>query len=323
MTDVIMIHQPGGPEQLRRESVTLAAPGPGEALIRHTAIGVNYVDVYHRTGLYPLPSLPGVIGVEAAGVVEALGHGVSGLQIGQRVAWAGVPGGYAAARIIPAARLVPLPDSVDDHAAAAGLLRGLTAHMLTETVRPLAAGETVLIHAAAGGLGLTLIQWAKRRGATVIGAVGSAAKAELARAHGADAVILHREEDFVARARELTDGKGVHVVYDGIGGDNLLRSFDAARPFGMVVSVGQAGGPIPALNVIELGPKRSLALARPSVFAYAADPGFFRPAAAAVTAALADGLTTPVTQVWPLAQAATAHAALESGRTAGAVLLIP
>ncbi len=321
----IRLNQPGGPEALRAEKIDLPPAGPGELRIRHAAAGVNYVDVYHRTGLYPLPAFPAVIGVEAAGVVEEVGAGVSGFTIGDRVVWAGLPvGGYAEARLLPAERAVRLPDGVEAVTAASLLLRGITAHMLLTRVRPLGPGDTLLVHAAAGGLGLVLTQWAKSLGATVIGTVGSPDKADIARAHGVDHAILYREADFVAETRALTDGRGVDLVVDGIGGDTLRRSLDAARAFGMVASVGQAGGPIPALDVADLGPRRSLCLSRPSVFGYMADLAAYQTAANAVLDRVAaDALRVgPVVQL-PLEEAAEAHRLLEGRGVGGALVLTP
>lgn len=321
----IRLSQPGGPEALRAERIDLPPAGPGELRIRHATAGVNYVDVYHRTGLYPLPAFPAVIGVEAAGVVEEVGAGVSGFAIGDRVAWAGLPaGGYAEARLLPAERAVRLPDGVEAVTAASLLLRGITAHMLLTRVRPLGPGDTLLVHAAAGGLGLVLTQWAKSLGATVIGTVGSPDKADIARAHGLDHAILYREADFVAETRALTDGRGVDLVVDGIGGDTLRRSLDAARAFGMVASVGQAGGPIPALDVADLGPRRSLCLSRPSVFGYMADLATYRTAAGAVLDRVAAGaLRVGPVACLPLEQATEAHRLLEGRGVGGALVLTP
>lgn len=324
MSKAIIMERAGGPEVLRLGERQAPPPGPGEVLLRQTAIGVNFVDIYHRTGLYPLPAWPAVPGVEGAGRVEAVGEGVSGLQVGDRVATAGLPvGGYAEFRTLPAARLVRLPEAVPDELAAAAMLRGLTAHMLLHRVASIRPGDSVLIHAAAGGLGLILVQWAKRLGAVTIGTVGNADKAALAQAHGLDHAILYRQQDFAAATREVTGGKGVDVAIDGIGGDILARTLDCVRPFGLVASIGQAGGPIPPLAVAELGPRRSLALARPSVFAHAADPQSYAEGCAALFAALADGLRVTIGARYPLAEAARAQAELEAGRTTGSLLLIP
>ena len=322
MTLAVTRRAAGGPETLLLETIDLQPPGPAEARVRQTWAGVNFVDVYHRIGLYPLPPGAAVLGVEAAGVVEALGPGVEGLEPGQRVAWAGAsPGAYAQARNIPAERLIALPDAIGDRTAAAAMLKGVTAHMVLRRVCPVGRGDTVLVQAAAGGLGLILVQWAKRLGATVIGTAGSEAKADRARAAGADEVILYRQEDFVAAVRRLTGGRGVDAVLDGVGGEVLLRSLDCVRPFGLVVSLGQASGELPAIPLTELGPRRSLAVARPSVFAYAADQTSYRAAAGELFDLLQDGLEVAAGLTLPLAQAAEAHRALEAGRTSGAVLL--
>lgn len=324
MIQAIRMHATGGPDVLRAERIELPRPGRGEVRLRHAAIAVNYVDVYHRTGLYPLPALPAVIGVEGAGIVEELGPGVNDLSVGDRVAWAGPPvGGYAEARNIAAERVLRLPPGVDERTAASLLLRGITAHMLLTRVLPTREGGTLLVHAAAGGLGLVLTQWAKRLGVTVIGTVGSVAKAEVATAHGLDHAILYRQDDFVAAVRDLTGGVGVAAAVDGIGGDTLRRTFDAVRPFGIVASVGQAGGPIPPMDVADLGPRRSLSLSRPSVFGYVADLVTYRAAGEAVLALVAEGLRAGPVTALPLGEAATAHRMLEDRGTTGALVLVP
>ncbi|RKP59159.1 quinone oxidoreductase family protein [Pararobbsia silviterrae] len=320
----IAIEQYGGASQLKVREVTLPAPAAGEVRIRHTAIGVNFVDVYHRTGHYPLPALPAVPGVEAAGIVDAVGPGVDALQPGQRVVYAGPPvGSYASARTMPADRVLALPDDIDDAVAASLLLRGMTAHMLCSAVYPVKAGDTVLIHAAAGGLGLVMLQWAKALGARVIGTVGSAAKAELAVAHGLDEAILYREQDVVATVRTLTDGRGVDYAVDGIGGPTLLATLDTVRPFGMIASVGQVSGDPGPIDLSVLGPGRSVALSRPSVFRYVSDPARYREAGLATFERLRSGLKAHIGAVFPLAEAALAHARLESGDTHGSILLRP
>ncbi|CAO3434651.1 quinone oxidoreductase family protein [Azospirillum endophyticum] len=320
----IQMTAPGGIEVLRPARLDLPTPAAGEIRLRHEAAGVNFVDIYHRTGLYPLPAYPATLGVEAAGVVEAVGPGVSGLAVGDRVAWAGLPaGGYAEARLLAADHALRLPDGVEPVTAASLLLRGITVHMLLDRVCPVGPGSTILVHAAAGGLGLLLTQWAKSLGATVIGTVGSAAKAEVARVHGLDHAILYREEDFVAAVRDLTGGRGVDAAVDGIGGDTLRRTFDAVRPFGMVASVGQAGGPVSPIELSELGPRRSLCLARPSVFGYMADPATYRKAAGEVLARAAGGLSAGPVTCLPLDEAAEAHRALEGRGTSGALVLTP
>ncbi|ACL72697.1 Alcohol dehydrogenase zinc-binding domain protein [Thioalkalivibrio sulfidiphilus HL-EbGr7] len=241
MTHAIRIHETGGPEVMRWESIEVGEPGPGEVRLRQTAVGLNFIDVYFRTGLYPLPSLPGGLGMEAAGVVEDVGEGVTTLKEGDRVAYATPPpGAYAEARIMPAARLVKLPDNIEERTAAAMMLRGMTAHYLLRRIHRVEPGDTVLIHAAAGGVGLIACQWARRLGATVIGTVGTDAKAEIARAHGCDHPIVYTREDFVARVREITGGKGVDAVYDSVGKETFMGSLDCLRPLGMMVTFGVA-----------------------------------------------------------------------------------
>jgi len=324
MIQAIRIHSPGGPEALVSEQIECPVPGPGEVLIRHAFIGVNFVDIYHRKGLYPLPSYPGIPGVEGAGTVEALGEGVTGICIGDRVAYAGLPpGGYAEGRVIAAERLIKLPESIQLRDAAAMTLRGITARMLLTEVRPVGVGDTVLMHAAAGGLGLMVIQWAKRLGATVIGTVGHHDKAELALAHGLDHAILYRDEDFVTAVRDLTGGNGVSLVVDGIGGETLLRSFDAVREGGVVASVGQAAGASANVDDAWLSRYPGVRLVRPSVLSYLADPVKYREAAEDLFAMVAAGLRVSVGAEYPLIEATRAHADLEARRTTGSILLVP
>jgi NADPH2:quinone reductase len=323
MTNVVRIHEFGGPEALRLDAVELPPPGRGEALVRQSFAGVNYVDVYHRTGLYPLPQVPAVLGVEGAGTVAAVGPGVDSVAVGDRVAYTALPAGaYAAERLIPAERLLRLPAPISEQGAAGIMLRGVTAHMLLHRTYPVGPGTTILVHAAAGGLGLVVTQWAKLLGATVIGTVGSAEKARIARAAGLDHAILYRETSFVEVVKELTGRRGVDVAYDGIGASTLLETFDAVRPFGTVASIGQAGGPIPPIEVAQLGPRHSLSLSRPSVFGYMTDLGAYRTAATALLSLLEqDRINVPVGAVYPLADAARAHADLEGRRTTGSILL--
>lgn len=320
----IQIEQPGDASALRVVEQRLSPPARGEVRLRHTAIGVNFVDIYHRRGLYPLPSWPAVPGVEAAGVVEALGEGVETLQPGQHVVYAGPPAGaYASARNVAAERVVALPDEVSDQQAASALLRGMTAHMLFTRVRPLAAGDTLLVHAAAGGLGQVLGQWGRALGARLIGTVGSADKARRARECGYADVIEYRQTDFVAAVLRLTAGGGVDYAIDGIGGDTLRRTLAAVRPFGLVASVGQVAGGADHVALAELGPARSIALARPGVFGFVRDIAGYREAAAATLKRLRDGLQVHVSARLPLREAAHAHRLLENGETAGAVILVP
>ncbi|MBV1702873.1 MAG: quinone oxidoreductase [Hyphomicrobiales bacterium] len=298
-------------------------PKSGEVLIRHSAIGVNFIDIYHRNGLYPLP-LPHVLGVEASGTIEAVGENVHDLKPGDRVAYAGAPvGAYADIHLLPANRALKLPDIVDESSAAAMLLKGLTAHMLLTRTFPVLRGTIILVHAAAGGLGSILTHWAKQMGATVIGTVSTDTKAALAVANGADHIIVGRDADWASDIRNYLGGQLVDVAYDGIGGTSLLRTFDCVRPFGMVASIGQAGGQIAPISVDEIGPRRSLSLSRPSVMAYAADLPSYRGGAAALFAAMEGGWRSPIGTEFPLEQANIALSALEIGATTGSVLLLP
>ena len=328
---VIQLREPGPALGLQPVSLMLPPPAPNALTVRHTAIGVNFVDVYHRVGLYPVPAFPAVLGVEGVGVVEAVGSDVRGVVVGQRVAWAGLmdgaPGGYTSRRNIPAERAIALPDALDDETVAATLVRGITAHMLLTRVRQVRAGDTVLVHAAAGGLGVLLVQWAKRLGARVIGTVGSEAKAATALGHGADHVVLYRQQDVREAVLQLTDGEGVDYVIDGIGGAMLQTSLAVTRPFGMVASIGHAGdvgnAQTNALDLAALGPSRSIALARPGVFRYMADLSCYRTGAQAALQRMLDGVRVPVGGSYALEDAAAAHTALEAGQTSGALLLRP
>ncbi|MEO1968588.1 MAG: quinone oxidoreductase [Sphingomonadaceae bacterium] len=323
MIDAVRFHRPGGTEVLVLEQSDPGYPGPGEVRIRQHHAGVNFVDVYHRTGLYPVPFFPATLGVEAVGTVEAIGDGVRGFHAGQHVTWAGLPmGGYAQARIIPEARLLPVPEAVPARLIAGTMLRGLTAHMLLYRVWAVKPGDRILVTAAAGGLGTMLVRWAKLLGAQVVGVTGSEAKAALALAAGADHVIVHSlTSGMPAAVHALTDGQGVDVAFDGVGGDMLLNCLDCVRPFGLIASLGQASGWLPEIPLSELGPKRSIALACPSVIRYLADDRTYHAAAAAYFNALTQGLAIDEGPVFPLAQAAVAHQALEEGRTTGAVVL--
>ena len=324
MPQAIRIHATGGPEALVLEDVTVGAPGPGEVRLRHTAIGVNYIDTYHRSGLYPL-QLPAGIGQEAAGVVEAVGPGVDGLRIGDRVAYSGgAPGAYATDRVMPIDRLVKIPDGIDDVTAATLMLKGLTVQYLFRQTYVLKAGETILFHAAAGGVGLIACQWARALGVTMIGTVGSDAKAELARANGCTHTIVYTREDFVARTKELNGGKGVPVVYDSVGKDTFPQSLDCLAPRGLFVSFGNSSGPISAFNLGLLAQKGSLYATRPTLFTYAAS----RESLAAMandlfTLVLAGKIRSDARQKFALKDAAAAHRALESRGTTGATVLLP
>jgi NADPH2:quinone reductase len=323
MTQAIRIHQTGGPEVLRLEDVPLGAPGAGEVRIRQTAVGVNYIDIYHRTGLYPLP-LPAGIGVDAAGVVESAGSGVTGLKPGDRVAYYSGPGSYAAARNLPADRVVRLPDGVSERTAAGAMLKGLTAYYLVRRTYPVQRGDTVLLHAAAGGVGTIMVQWLKALGATVIATVGSDDKAKLVKGLGADHAIVYTREDFAKRVRELTGGAGVPVVYDSVGKATFEGSLDCLRPLGLMVTYGNASGPVPPLDVGVLSKKGSIFLTRPSIYAYLAKrEDLERAASELFDVILAGKVKIDVTRVWPLAEAAEAHRALESRATTGSIVLLP
>ena len=323
MARTVAMQALGGPEVLSLSEGPLVAPAPGEVRIRQSVIGVNFIDIYFRRGIHALPSYPAVLGVEGAGIVTELGPGVVDLAVGDRVGYVGAPvGGYADERNLPASRLVKLPENLSERVAGSTMLRGLTAHMILTKVSAVGPGDAILVHSAAGGLGQMLSRWAKHLGATVIGTVGSEAKAEVARKAGVDHV-LQRGGDWVACVRDLTEGRGVHLAVDGIGGAVLSQTMGCVRPFGVLASVGEAGGPIPAVPVNALGPVRSISLSRPSVMAYSADPELYRPAAAAVFEVLKAGFAPPIAAEFGLADAAAAQAALEAGRTTGSVVLIP
>ena len=324
MPHAIQIHEHGGPDVLRWENVDIGAPGNGEVLIRQTAVGLNYIDVYHRTGLYPVANLPSAIGMEAAGVVDSVGPGITEFKPGDRVAYAGhAPGAYAEIRVMPAHRLVPVPEGIDDRQAAAMMLQGMTAEYLVRRTFPVQAGQTVLWHAAAGGVGLIACQWLKQIGATLIGTVGSDEKAALATAHGCDHTINYSRENFVERVRELTGGKGVPVVYDGVGKDTWDGSLDCLSPRGMMVSFGNASGPVPPFNGAILAQKGSLYLTRPTLMTYTAAREDLLESAGALFAAVKKGLKIEVNQTYPLKDAAQAHRDLEARKTTGSTILLP
>ncbi|MCB1956417.1 MAG: quinone oxidoreductase [Rhodocyclaceae bacterium] len=320
----IRFHQTGGPEVLRLETLEVPDPVAGEARVRHEAIGLNYIDTYHRSGLYPVP-LPSGIGLEGAGVVEAVGAGVSGLSVGDRVAYAGGPlGAYAESRNIPADRLLKLPDGIAAETGAAMMLQGLTAQYLLRRTYRVQPGDTILIHAAAGGVGLIVCQWAKALGATVIGTVGSDEKAALARAHGCDHPINYRSEKFAERVREITGGKGVPVVYDSIGKDTFMDSLACLRPLGMMVLFGAASGPVPPVDLGVLAKMGSLFVTRPTLFTYTAARADLETMGAELFDVVSTGkVRIEVNQRFPLAEAAAAHEALESRRTTGSTILLP
>ncbi len=325
MTKAIVIARTGDPDVLQWQDVAVGSPGPGEAVVRHGAIGLNFIDVYHRSGVYALPSLPAVIGLEAAGRVMAVGPGVTEVAAGDRVAYAGGPtGAYSELRLVPAHRLVTLPAGIDERQAAAMMLKGMTAEYLLRRTYPVQSGDTVLFHAAAGGVGLIACQWAKRLGATVIGTVSSPEKAELAAAHGCDHVIVTTKEDFVVRVRELTRGAGVPVVYDSVGRETFLRSLDCLRPRGMLVSFGQASGTVPPFDVMLLSTKGSLFLTRPTLMAYTATREELVASASALFDVVRRGsVKVEVRQTYPLRDAARAHRDLEGRRTVGSSVLLP
>ncbi|HZE74020.1 MAG TPA: quinone oxidoreductase [Gemmatimonadales bacterium] len=319
----IRVHGVGGPEVLRYEEIPVPAPGPGQALVRVEAAGLNFIDVYERTGLYQV-ELPRTLGVEAAGVVTAVGPEVTSLAPGDRVAYTGVAGADAEYAAVPADRLVPLPPGVSTRQAAAVLLQGMTAHYLASSTYALRAGDTCLVHAAAGGLGLLLCQIAKRRGARVIGTVSTEAKAALARAAGADDIILYTEQDFELEVKRLTGGAGLQVVYDSVGKTTFLNGLNCLARRGMMVLCGQSSGPVEPIDPQLLHRKGSLFLTRPTLFHYIASREELLARARDVLGWVADGtLTVRIDREYPLAEAAAAHRALEARQTTGKVLLIP
>jgi NADPH2:quinone reductase len=323
MERAIRIHEHGGPEVLRLEEIEIPDPGPGEVRIRHTAIGVNLRDTYDRTGLYPL-SLPATLGVEVAGLVEAAGDG-AGFREGDRVAYCGDPlGGYATAGVYPADRLVEVPDGISDEDAAALLLKGLTVWFLFGRVRELRGGETILFHAAAGGVGLIACQWARHLGVRLIGTAGSPEKAQVARSNGAAEVILYREEDVPARVRQLTSGTGVPVVYDSVGKDTWMASLDCLEPFGLMVSFGNASGPVDGVRLLDLAVRESLFATRPRLADYTASTEDLRAGAAELfDLVLGGAVRATIGQRFRLDDAAEAHRALESRGTTGSTILLP
>ena len=325
MAKAIRIHETGGPEVMRFEDYDPGRPAAGEALVRHEAVGLNFIDVYQRNGTYPLPSLPAVLGMEGAGVVEAVGEGVTEVAAGDRVAYAGLPpGAYAETRLIPAHRLVRLPDAISTRQGAAMMLQGMTARYLLHGCYKVKSGDRILIHAAAGGVGLIVCQWANHLGATVIGTVGSEKKAELARAHGCHHTILYDREDFTERTREITDGRGVDVVYDSVGQATFMKSLDCLRPMGMMVSFGQSSGLVAPFNPGILSAKGSLFLTRPTLMTYTARRDDLLEHAHDLFEVVQSGaVKIEVRQTYALSEAATAHADLEARKTTGSTILLP
>lgn len=320
----VVIEAPGGPEQLRLVDREVGEPGPGEIRIRHHAIGLNFIDVYQRTGLYPL-KYPAALGMEAAGVVEAVGDGVTHLRPGDRAAYAcQPPGAYAEARVMPAAQVCPLPDAISFEEGAAMMLKGLTVHYLFRRTTPIRAGDTVLFHAAAGGVGLIACQWARAEGITLIGTAGSDEKCALAAEHGAAHTINYRTEDFVARVKEITGGRGVDVVMDSVGKDTFDGSLACLRPLGMMILFGAASGPVPPFDLQRLAAGGSLKITRPTLFAHIADHATCQQMARELFEMVNSGkVRIRIDQRFPLAEVAEAHRALEARRTTGATVLIP
>jgi NADPH2:quinone reductase len=324
MAKAIRMNRTGGPEVMEYVDVEVGEPGPGEARVRHAACGINYIDVYFRTGLYPQP-LPAGLGMEGAGVVEAVGEGVTEVAVGDRVAYAGRPNGaYSEVRNMPSALLLRLPDAISFETGAAMMLQGLTVQYLFRRTVPLKRGDTILFHAAAGGVGLIASQWARALGVNMIGTVGSDEKAALARSAGCSHVINYNTEDFVARVMEITNGDKVSVVYDSIGKDTFTKSLDCLRPLGMMVSFGNASGPVPDFSLAELASRGSLFITRPTLFSYAAKRADLEAMAADLFAVVASGaVKIDVNQTYKLADAAQAHIDLEGRKTTGSSILVP
>ena len=324
MTKAIRIHEQGTPDAMKWEDIDVGDPGAGEIRIRHSAVGLNFIDCYHRSGLYPLAKLPAVLGMEGAGVVEAIGDGVTGLAVGQRVVYAQPMGSYCEERLMPAERAVALPDAITDKTAAAMMLQGTTVEYLIRRTYPVKSGDTVVFHAAAGGVGLIACQWLKHLGATVIGTVGSDEKAELAKANGCDHPIVYTRDNFTEKVKELTDGAGVPVVFDSIGKDTFTASLECLRPRGMLVSFGSASGNVDAFGLGELMSRGSLYVTRPSLMSYVASRQELVDSAAALFDVVQGGqVNITVNQTYPLAEAAQAHRDLEGRKTTGSTVLEP
>ena len=325
MAKAIRIHQTGGPEVLQWEDVSIGQPGPGEVKLKQSAVGLNFIDIYHRTGLYPLAELPATPGMEGAGIVEAIGEGVTEVSVGDRVAYAGLPpGAYAEERLIPAHRLIKLPKGISDKQAAGMMLQGMTVQYLLRSTFRVQEGDTILVHAAAGGVGLIACQWARHLGATVIGTVGSPEKAALAKAHGCEHTILYREENIVERVQEITGGNGVPVVYDSIGKDTFESSLDSLSPLGLLVSFGNASGPVPPFDPGILAQKGSLFFTRPTLMTYTAErEDLVESAADLFDVVISGAVKIEVNQTYALKDAAQAHIDLEARKTTGSTVLIP
>ncbi|HYN42139.1 MAG TPA: quinone oxidoreductase [Thermoanaerobaculia bacterium] len=323
MTHAIRIHHTGGPDVLSWEEVEIGHPGTGEVRIRHTAIGLNFIDTYYRSGLYPLP-LPAILGSEGAGVVLEVGPAVTEVHVGDRVAYAGPVGSYAEERLVSAHRLVPLPDDIDDRVAAAAMLKGMTAQYLLRRTHRVERGETILLHSAAGGVGLIAAQWARSLGATVIGTVSTDEKAVLAREAGCDHVVVTSRESFVTRVKEITGGAGVRVVYDAVGKDTFDGSLDCLAPLGLMVSFGNASGAVPPVSPLVLAQKGSLFLTRPTLMTYTAKREDLLATAADLFSVIRSGVVkVRIDAAYPLREAAAAHVALEARRTTGSTVLLP
>jgi len=324
MINAIRVHQTGGPEVLKYEQIEIGEPGAGEVKVRHEAIGLNFIDVYFRTGLYKAAQMPFTPGNEGAGTVVAVGSGVENLKIGDRVAYAATPGSYADERILPADRLVKVPDGIESKTAAAMMLKGMTAQYLLRQTFVVKPGNTILFHAAAGGVGLIAGQWAKHLGATVIGTAGSEEKVALAKAHGYDHVINYRTENFVERVRELTGGEGVDVVYDSVGRDTYMGSLDVLKPLGMFACFGQSSGIIPAFDLNLLAQKGSLFATRPTLFNYVAKRADLEKTAKDLFDVVASGaVKIEINQTYALKNVRKAHEDLEARKTTGASILLP
>ena len=322
MTKAIRIHETGGPEVLRWEDIEVGDPGVGEVRLKQTACGLNYIDVYVRSGMYPISDFPAVIGMEAVGVVDALGDGVDNLAVGDRVAYPMVLGSYAEQRLIAAEKLVKLPDSIADETAAAMMLKGLTAHYLLFRSYPVKPGDSILVYAAAGGVGLILCQWANLLGVNVIGCVGSEEKAELARANGCHHTIMYRDEDIAARVREITDGKGVAAAYDSIGKATFEASLDSLQPFGVLVTYGNASGPVEPFSPLILAGKGSLYVTRPTLATHVSTRALLEEGANRLFDVVGSGqVVVNVNQALPLAECAEAHRQLEARETTGSTIL--